>query len=727
MKPSKGVVMRSRLRSAAVSLAAVFVFFPGGARAQDRSEKGSVREETRVMLVEVPVNVIGRDGRPVEELTAADFEVYDDGKRQEITGFDVLDQRRPIPQPAPGEPPIHPAARRHFLLLFDLSFGSPKGIVNARKTARDFVLSRMKELDLAAVATYSTESGMKLLVTFTTDRTQLAAAIDTLGFPTLADRTADPLSFVITPPSQSNATGFAYLGSRPDSGSASALDIVMEEALENMQVMRARSLRAIYRDRVSRLLESFAQMARALDIVQGRKHILYLSEGFDARELSGSTTQGGGAPEAEWVIRGQSWKLDSDTRFGNSGLKDSMQRALALFNRSDCVIHSIDIGGLRAGSEITGADQFVDGQGSLFYMAEETGGEFLKNSNDLGGSFERLLDRTGLIYILAFQPVRVPETGKFHSLTVKTKDKSNRVSHRTGYYEAKSYAVMSPIEKKLVASSALAAAVPKSDIPAWVLAAPFPGEQGRWRVPVIIEIPGDRLLAKHSGPRLNLDVYAYAMDKSGTTADYLFHTIGVDLVKAKSLLLQSGVKYYGEMELPSGDYTLRVLVRNNDTGLFGVSVVPLAVPSAGAGDPFLLPPLFVDEGHPWILVKGKPRGTRGHGEYPFAIAGESFVPAALADVNSGQNLRVCLIAYNLEGDPGPLQYSGRVIGLDGRPHGKVDLKLLKASDQEREGARKLLLQFRPSGLEPGRYALAVRVNNPRSGKSSESSFPFDVQ
>lgn len=726
MRVPKGGLMGARLRSAAWLAALLPLLIPSASRAQEPVEKSTVREETRVMLVEVPVNVVDRAGRPVEGLTAADFEVFDDGKPQPITGFDVLDQRRPLPAPVPGEPPIHPAARRHFLLIFDLSFGSPKGIVNARKAAREFVVNRMKELDLGAVATYSTESGMKLLVTFTSDRTQLAAAIDTLGFPTLADRSADPLSFLITPPSQSNATGFAF-NAGGSGGAASGLDAVMEDAIENMDVMRARSFRAIYRDRVSRMLESFGQMAKALDSVQGRKHILYLSEGFDSRELSGSTAQGGGAREADWAIRGQSWKIDSDTRFGNAALKDQMQRVLALFNRSDCVIHSVDIGGLRAGSDITGAEQ-VDGQGSLFFMAEETGGDFLKNTNELGGSFERLLDRTGLIYILAFQPVRVPETGKFHTLTVKPKNKAWRVSHRTGYYEAKSYTVMSPMEKKLVVSSALAAAVPKSDIPAWVLAAPFPGEPGRFRVPVVIEIPGDRLLAKHKGSRLNVDVYAYAMEKSGTTADYLFHTIGVDLAKAESQLRKSGVKYYGEMNLPSGDYTLRVLVRNNDTGLFGVSVVPLAVPPQGATDPFLLPPLFVDEGHPWILVKGgKPRGTPPPGEYPFAIGGESFIPAALADVNSGQNTRVCLIAYNLGADSAPLEYSGRVIGLDGRPHGKVDLKLLKSSDHEREGARKLLLQFRPSGLEPGRYALAVKVSDRTNGKSSESSFPFDVQ
>ena len=689
----------------------------------------AVREEAKVTVVEVPVNVIDKDGHPVEGLTAEDFEVYDDGKKQTISGIDVVDERRTVPVPAPGEPAISPFARRSFLIVFDLTFGSPKSIVNARRAARDFVVNRMKDLDLAAVATFSVETGMKLLVSFTGDRTQLASAVDTLGFATLNDRNADPLSMIITAPSQSNSSGFAYL---PAAGSTSGLanpaDLILEDQLENLQVVRARDLRAIYRDRVNRLLDSFAQMAKALDAVKGRKHILYLSEGFDSRELIGSSLQGGGAIEGEWVAHGQSWKVDSDTRFGNSVLRGNMESALALFNRSDCVIHAIDIAGLRALSDPSGSvEATLNGQDSLYSFAHETGGEFLKNANDLGNSFDRLLERTGLIYVLAFQLMRVPETGKFHSLKVKVKDSSYRVSARSGYYEPRPYGQLSPIEKKLVASSALAAAVPKTDIPAWVLSSPLPNGTGSSRVPIIVEIPGDRLLAKNDGPQMTLDLFLYAVDREHhETKDYLFHTINLDLTKVRGQLEKTGVKYYGEMNLPPGDYTLRVLVRNNETGRFGISVTPLAVPASA--DLFTSPPLFLDEGRNWIMVRGKSRQSPDQAvEYPFSIGGESFIPAALPNVKSGDAREVCVIAYNFAGEPSGMRYTGRILGEDGRPHGRAELNLVSASDGEREGARKFLLQFVPHGLNPGRYALAVKLQDSTTGKFSESTFPFDVR
>ena len=714
--------MRRALRVVGIALVVAAPCLASGDKPQDTT----VREEARAVLVEVPVNVVDKNGRPVENLTAADFEVFDDGKKQTITGFDVFDLRKPLPEPGPDEPPLHPAARRHFLILFDLSFGSPKAIVNSRRAAREFVVNRMKDSDLAAVATFSVEQGLRLLVTFTADRGQLAAAVDSLGFAPLADRTPDPLGLVMVPPSQSNASGFQFI-SGSASQTTSGADAAFADLLENLEVNRARSFRAIYRDRVARLLRSLQQLAISLDSIPGRKHILYLSEGFDSRELEGSTREGGGSREANWAIQGQSWKIDSDTRWGNSTLQSSMEKALSFFNRSDCTIHAVDIGGLRAGSEISGVDQTVEGQSSLYFMAEETGGQFLRNSNDLTDAFEKLVDRTGLMYVLAFQPVRVPENGKFHELKVKVRNRSWHVSARSGYTEPKSPRVLSAAERKLAMSEAVAAAVPKTDVPAWVLSAPLAPGADRSRVAVVVEVPGDRLLKGHSAPQMNVELFVYAIDRKGQTLDYLHQPVTIDLKVAEERLARAGLKFYGQMTLPPGEYTLRTLVRDNETGRFGVTVTPLKVPAGGA--PSAVPPLFVESEKPWILLKdtAPERAERNAGEYPFAIGGESFIPSAMAGTVNGEKSRVCVIAYNFPAEDGALDVSARAVASDGRSRGKLDVKLLRASDGEHEGARKVLLEIVPRGLDPGRYALSVRIQDKKTGRTAESSSPFDVR
>ena len=85
---------RSRSLPLFVALLILLPFVTGADKPKKKeTQETTVREEAVVTLIEVPVNVTDKDGRPVENLKQEDFEVYDDGKKQTITGFDVLDQR----------------------------------------------------------------------------------------------------------------------------------------------------------------------------------------------------------------------------------------------------------------------------------------------------------------------------------------------------------------------------------------------------------------------------------------------------------------------------------------------------------------------------------------------------------------------------------------------------------------------------------------------------------
>ena len=53
-----------------------------------------VHESAEVTLVTVPVTVLGRDGKPVRGLGAADFELEDDGVAQTVLSVDTVDLTR---------------------------------------------------------------------------------------------------------------------------------------------------------------------------------------------------------------------------------------------------------------------------------------------------------------------------------------------------------------------------------------------------------------------------------------------------------------------------------------------------------------------------------------------------------------------------------------------------------------------------------------------------------
>src|SRR5438876_10660006 len=73
-----------------------------------------VRETVNVNVIEVPVTVVDSSGNPVRGLTKENFELYDQGKKRDITSFDKIDFG--TAEALSAISPLNPAARRTFLL-----------------------------------------------------------------------------------------------------------------------------------------------------------------------------------------------------------------------------------------------------------------------------------------------------------------------------------------------------------------------------------------------------------------------------------------------------------------------------------------------------------------------------------------------------------------------------------------------------------------------------------
>jgi hypothetical protein len=104
---------------ACAGVCVLLLFSPGplAVAQQQTSSSSAFRESASVTIVELPVNVIGKDGKPVAGLTAADFELLDDGKKQPINGVDVIDLARLAASPSGPTTQVETAARRHWLMI----------------------------------------------------------------------------------------------------------------------------------------------------------------------------------------------------------------------------------------------------------------------------------------------------------------------------------------------------------------------------------------------------------------------------------------------------------------------------------------------------------------------------------------------------------------------------------------------------------------------------------
>ena len=583
-----------------------------------------LKETVNVNVIEVPVTVVDSSGNPVRGLTAANFEIYDGGKRQTITSFDKIDFGST--ETVSAISPLNPAARRSFLLLFDLGFSSPKSLVRAQEAARNFVTTAVQPRDLVGVGTIDNDHGFRLLTAFTTDRDLVESAV------------ADPTAFRGTDPLQiANRTFVADLTNGAESGKTSSTSGAMSDGaaaaaseMAERQLQLTHSNEQYVRTRIERQVDYLGQLARTLRAVPGRKQVILLSEGFDAKYLQGRDAReiAAATRDNDAVTSGQYYKVDSDARYGSASSLSLLDRMAQSFRASDVVLHAIDIQGVRVQNDVVSGSNFNNNAG-LFTISRPTGGEVFQNSNDLKNNFQRMLRAQEVVYVLAFQ-APTSTAGKYHDLKVKLVDAGGRLNYRSGYYEN---GPETTAERTLTTAEIIVNDIPQNDVHIAAFAAPFPEGNGNSQVPVILDINGADLAKQARGSTAAAEIFVYAFDTEGIVRDRLYQRLTLDMKKLGDRLKAGGVRYYGTLILPPGNYAIKTLVRAgepdkknaSDSEKRGYARTNVVV--GRPADITVLPPIPIDEQPKWILVKPD-RAVPG--SYPFVLNGQNFIPSATA-------------------------------------------------------------------------------------------------
>jgi hypothetical protein len=489
--------------------------------------------------------------------------------------------------------------------------------------------------------------------------------------------------------------------------------------MEGVTTAVERADRSAQRNHLRSFSRSLADLARQIAVVEGRKHLVFLSEGFDSALVQGTPDPERLEEIRESSLHGESWRINSDERFGMTEAGNEVERMLEEFRRADCVIQAVDIGGLRAGAD-QGAPR-LGGRDSLLMMARGTGGELYESFNDLSAAMGQMLKRTGVTYVLAVQPDPLTPEGEYHRLRVELKRPVSgaRLVHRPGYYNPRPYAEQDAIEKLLEAANQVMSGEESDGVATAVLAAPFRAGGEKAYVPVLLEIDGATLLAGPQPPTLPVEVYLYALDGVGAVHDFLTQTVGLELAKAGPALRQGGLKFFGHLDLLPGDYSLRVLVRNGASGVSGLRVVPVRVPASDA--PFLSPPLVPDPPNRWLVVREEPRGEGPRPPYPFMLRNQPFIPASKPALVPGREVRLSLVACNL--GSGDWKAQARVLDAGGRevPGGSFSLGERRALPGEPAGvSERAVGTFKPPDLPPGEYDLRITVTGAAGGPQTSS-------
>lgn len=552
--------------------------------------------EIEVAVVDIPVYVTDKSGNPVYDLKIEDFMLFVDGSERKITYFNFIRNDDPQVNSLLRQ---FPAARRHFLLFFDLSFITPKGILNARKYALNFVKEKVQPYDLVSVVIFSGYSGLKVVANFTNDKNWLKKSIETLGLSKATQRMRETTGFNIG----------AFINTQEDNQDKRNLsEDKFQEYLSDILEKPGRYNEKGYSIHVSNLLDQLKNLGNALDVIQGRKHVIFFSEGFDSRLIG---------PK------------------GDSHLRNKLFDSLNKIIESDCLIHSVDPGGLFAPGAMQGIPlkSRQAGQDTLFLLSDTTGGRTYKNVNNLDKPLEDILKLTNSYYLIGFTSRDKDREVKYHKIKVKLKKPGLIVSHRKGYYEKKKYKEYSDLGKQFQLAEFVTKDIIQNDILFYSFVSSFHGEQEICQIPVFLELPCAQFFEEKKGSdEIQLEIYGLVTNSKGQYIDFFSQILKYNPEVQADKIKTQKLKYYDMLLVPPENYKVKFIIRNSQTGEIGSHIKQISVPDYMNEQLSLSTPVFIDFERGYKLFYGyNPENPdeRKIGMpvfYPFTIENEKFMP-----------------------------------------------------------------------------------------------------
>lgn len=368
-----------------------------------------VRDTVTIEVVDVPVFVT-RDEQPLTGLDRDDFELFVNGKRQPIEYFDRVGGEGVHPDAAPSL-----RERRLFVLMFDLAFTQAPSIGRAQRAAAS-VIAQASPNDLFAIATFSARKGVWFSTPFTSDRVALARGIRSLD----TSQSGDPLAIVLTP-TERLALAHWSVGA-PDLTDSfnrgdGVIDRIAGEAIRDIATQQLRRA-------VEHQILDLKDLSARLGTLQGQKHVVLLSEGYDG--VTSSSWPGATVRRASKATFDQplgSFASPGSTGMTMVGAYRHLREMSQAFQAHDILLHTLDLKGVHS---------FV-GNDALYVLAKETGGQFLHNRNDLGNALTDLTTSVGNGYVLGFRPTNAKKKHNTIEVRVKNLPKDAEVRHRRGF------------------------------------------------------------------------------------------------------------------------------------------------------------------------------------------------------------------------------------------------------------------------------------------------------
>ncbi len=514
---------------------------------QDASSDYTFHSKTELVLVNVTVR--DKNGNPVRDLKREDFTVLEDNKAQQVISFD-LENTDAVLSTAATEAPLLRTTQPHttdaqqaiatrplkdrrlIILFFDLSSMQPDEIDRATNAAQNYVDKQMVPADLVSVV--SLGSTLSVNQDFTSDRALLKKALQDFnlgaggGF-------------------EEGSTGTTE--GTAETGGSFAVDDTEYNIFNT-----------------DRRLQALRSIADKLSPIEEKKSLIYFSSGMDRTGIENQS------------------QVRSAT---NAAVKANM------------AIYTMDIRGLQAlvpggeaqnaslrgtspysGKSVASAfDSNATTQETLVTLAGDTGGKAFLDSNDFSRVFTGVQQDSSVYYLLGYHSNNPARDGRFRRITVKINRSGLKVDFRRGYYAPADFQHSTRDDRERQLDEELASDLSTTDLPVYLSAAYFRIGDRKFYVPVSLVVPGSQIpfTRNNDQDKATLDVLGIVTDTDKRPVGQVRDTVKLAL-STTQLVQRKNVQYNNGFVLPPGQYHVKFVVRENQSGRLGSFETDLTVP-----------------------------------------------------------------------------------------------------------------------------------------------------
>jgi VWFA-related protein len=711
---------------------------PEDAAAQDDEEV--VRIETE--LIQTGVMVFDKSGKFVDGLRQDDFELTVEGRPTPLSFFDRItgtpSSSASSPSPggrgAPKGSELNTArasaavgARTVIFFADDrhLSFESRH---RARDLIKHFIEEELTDEDTAVVVSSSGRIGF--LQQFTDNRAVLREAATRLGDD---KNNREDTDHMVPPMTETEALLIDHRDPQVTESFAAA---IMAEGLATtiedatlQAYSRARNVLQIAANVARNTYETLEQTIRRSAQMPGRKIVILISDGF---------------------------LLDPS----NTTSSDRLRRVTDAAARANAVVYTFDAKGLdatppknwnAAGFRVKSDERFYM-QEPLAAIAEQTGGRFIKNKNDMRLDISKALVEASRYYLLTWRPdPEVRGKDKFRRVEVKVKGRPElTVRMQNGYLPeepkdskalakaeknepknvkagATTTAPLDPVQEQL--RTALNSFAPKTGLPT-SLSVNYLEAEGGSVLAAAVRVEGSAVEFTREGDKVkaDVDVVGVVYDSKGKTEATFSRRLSLSALASRFEGGRTPNVYYNyQMKLAPGLHQMRVATHDAKTNRVGSAVQWIEIPDI-TKHKLALSSLLVGE--------TRTEAARRLTETTGAAKSEPLLEPAAEEISVDRRfertsaLRYLVFIYNARGGaaaavPPDVTLQTQIFrgnrAIFTAPPARV-------SAEGQDAARLAYAAEVPlEGLPPGRYSLRVTVNDRAAKTTSTQRVSFIVK